>query len=432
MVLFRNFASIDTCFRSLENGLKELAQSGFISILDHNTETFHLHNEPQRAHAVLRLFLVAELRTIGSRVGVAGAQKKSRADVLQCLCATVTTTLQKQQSKITFTTSESSTRSGASTLEKVIRSILQPPKSALSKSGSGGKQKSLLSLWGASKSASDGKMEDLRQQQEQQQQQQQQPVQDGIVVLGDAVCAAFDRANFLFFLNQSDYRAMSLVGCGQVRYPSYTANRHTVFRTRDELDKYLLASHAVDFALNFIGIDVQSYGGDEIPIPGRSILLLEQGTDASGTMHTLIELAIVDLLDQGLIDPSRDPFASCDETGDLVDEFDQLGSLSEVLNVLKSAQSMDWSSFLQSLISRNSDRLSPFEPRSVFDAPPMRDEDVVDPFSASTNLSQDHLVYLRRFRAEYAQLYLLRMGVDVCEKERNYDRAILILRVLLR
>jgi hypothetical protein len=265
------------------------------------------------------------------------------------------------------------------------------------------------------------------------------PTRDGIVVLSSRASELFDTLNFLFFLNQSDYHAMVLSNMGAVRYASYQPNRYPIFGTRTELHDYLLAAHVVDYAIRLTGSAEDAYSAaTEVPIPGRTMRITAAGDSVTASLKQLLLLACVDLLDGGFIEMDRDPLQMLSVMDALPYWLPTPSALLQPLEAELGAMrarlgaAVSWSPFVESLATRDAEVLQPYESRGL--DPDHSFEPAAglsQPPSQLGAQSQEQLHYLRRFRREYAQLYLLRVGIDWLEREKDYVLAITVLRVLL-
>lgn len=398
--------------------LRDLAGAGFATLLDERSE-LHLSGNSERAAALLRLLKVAELRAVGAACGIVGVQKMARADVLAKLCEMVLPPAADANGQRTIALSgEAKQRDRAVAVERALRKVVF----STGKSASGApvaSQPSLLTMWGraASHPAPPTSAAVIK------------PAAgphsggaDCIVVLSHVQCELFDRINYLFFLNQSDFHAMALCNSGHVRYAHYQPNRFALFGSGAELRAYVLATHAVDFAQRQLGVsdDSSGYGSaamaGDVPVPGRS-LLLRCRDGAPAAMRLLLWLACVDLADCRHVDAARDPVAMCDAIRDGAGEEDGFRPLADELDRLRDlARPHSWTAHLTALIERDAEALALYEP-----AARVAPNDFVQPTQSPgpSAVSQDGLHFLHRFRREYAQLYLLRLGVDWLEKQRG-------------
>ena len=322
-------------------------------------------------------------------------------------------------------------------------------------------QSSLLSLWGTPKSKSTGsivtapspktpiKMEDEEEAEKTSTLSAKFIAVNGFaIVLSHAVCALFDRVEMLYFLGDSStVQTVIAAKRDKLSYPSFVPNRHGIpFQTREQMMEYMGTSHLLHVFLQASGqlpdaSNVWSaVSSDDVPVPGRP---LRPSNLTRDFCKNLLLKTCLTMHREGCFDLERDALHG-------VAGFSDLSSLlaqhDKHLKETNNAQELnDW---VEMLSANDAQPLSVFEPAtfgvaeasaasvsaaptSLSFSPPSSCSSSQPSQALSPAQSQVQMMYMRRFRREYVLLYILRFGVDFMEKQKDYECAVLVLRLLL-
>ena len=408
----------------LEEAVLELQKAKFACVAGH---PLNLFGERERALAFLRLAKVNELRSIASSLGVVDRQKLSRDDLIRTLadmcCCDAGPKQGSSQSTLSYIGS-----SKGDTEKKSAKSI----ESALCKAlacveVSGNKKKSLprktqsstlLSMWKKNEPNEEVTKEDGGKGRLSGDFVSKHGV---VLVLAHSVCALFDRIEMLYFLNMSSVKLMILSVIQKVKYPQVACNRFgSPFLTRQQMVEYEGSSHLLDQFVTALGMaQAIEHGSNEVPIPGRSLNHVSLHRD-SKFCSDLIWLVCRSFVQDKLVNYDFDPLkgSNHDLENELLHEMERVEqtSLNDYVERLYEQDRKPWICF------------EPPQDDKLKESQDQQDEEVI--MSQKLSDSQQRM-YMRRFRKEYIFLYILKFGVDWLEKERKYQEAVIVLRLLI-